>query len=306
MIGFLEIILLSNICFRLLVINSEQNEMLSQFSHALPGHSSMTIIRTFSRPQPPTFSRPQTPTFSRQPPTFSRPQPPTFSSYIENQSSVSTPFQSLLHKPLQTSPQEQRNSFFSHPSPVSLDRSAPTITRAISSESSSQESFSSLSHEPEEYGASPALLQYTSLNNEFKQSKETNPPLLEVEVYHAPLNQVLPTNMNKHPYQTNFDLHTVETPRNLFNEPVEEGGMRSSFSKHSIIDSELLQGDPLAYSEEEIMNEDHDMLIKNDDTSSIPGPFAPRFKIDKWEVPEDEAKLEIEDNFLNTGLVPGI
>ena len=271
--------------------------MLSQFSHALPGHSSMTIIQTFSRPQTPTFSRPQT---------------PTFSSYIENQSSVSTPFQSLLHKPLQTSPQEQRNSFFSLPSPVSLDRSAPTITRAISSESSSQESFSSLLHEPEEYGASPALLQYTSLNNEFKQSRETNPPLLEVEVYHAPLNQVLPTNMNKHPYQTNFDLDTVETPRNLFNEPtsnfelVKEGGMRSSFSQHSLIDSELLQGDPLAYSEEEIMNEDYDMLIKNDDTSSIPGPFAPRFKIDKWEVPQDEAKIEIEYNFLNTGLVPGI
>lgn len=279
-------------------MNSKQNEMLSQFSHALPGHSSMTIIRTFSRPQTSTFSRPQT---------------PTFSSYIENQSSISTPFQSLLHKPPQASPQEQRNSFFSHPSAVSLDRSAPTTPRAISSKSSSQESFSSLSHKTEESGASPVFLQYTSLNNEFKQSKQTNPPLLEVDVYHAPLYQALPTNLNKHSYQTNFDLDTVEIPRNLFSEPtsnlepVKEGGMSSAFSQHSIIsDSELLQGDPLAYSEEEIMNGDHDMMMKNEDTSSIPGPFAPRFKIDKWEVSEDEAKIEIEDNFLNTGLVPGI
>jgi len=42
------------------------------------------------------------------------------------------------------------------------------------------------------------------------------------------------------------------------------------------------------------------------DLDSRPGPFAPRFRVPRWEISDEEWSQEIEEGFSNTGIVPEI
>ena len=50
-----------------------------------------------------------------------------------------------------------------------------------------------------------------------------------------------------------------------------------------------------------------DKTMYHDTTSSSrPGPFAPRFRVPRWEISDEEWAQEIEEGFSGTGIVPGI
>ena len=42
------------------------------------------------------------------------------------------------------------------------------------------------------------------------------------------------------------------------------------------------------------------------DEESTPGPFAPRFRVPRWEISDEEWSREIEEGFAHTGIVPQI
>ena len=47
-------------------------------------------------------------------------------------------------------------------------------------------------------------------------------------------------------------------------------------------------------------------MYRDSSSHSTPGPFAPRFRVPRWEISDQEWEEEIEEGFQGTGIVPGI
>jgi len=256
--------------------NSHQSHV-SHISHPLPGRSSMSITRQYTRPS--------THNNTRQ---YTRPS-------THNNTALFT--QSVTTSDTHSRPGSNRESRYYERVPSKdntehLEATNKIVTMGTTMPMTEQQSARYQSPNPLHRGN-----YFTHLNSEVLQS--------EIKTSAGETKEEMSTHQGRNAAMKDGEVtllqHSINDKRttsNVIRTSMIKYPAMSNTHQHSKDHSHPMQ--------EEMVNHQSPMLTRTEPSTGTPGPFAPRFQVPRWEISDSEWEEEIKEGFVNSGLVPGV